>query len=231
MSFSSPPPIYPPRIAYNLAAIEYDNWVWQKIWRKTEMPVVLSWVCNSGHPRLLDLGCGTGVYLKRFLEMGVHCVGLDLSVEMLRIAMRRLNRCDCLVLGDVRKLPFRSVTFDQILLTRVLSHIDNPAAVFSEARRVLQKSGSIIISDIHPEHNYSNTELPVFGTKISVETYKRSLIDLARTAALEGGFGLLRYTLIKPCDILPWMKSGQATSINANSDHPISFIAEFTIKD
>lgn len=38
---------------------------------------------------VLDLGCGTGADAVRFATRGVHVIGIDASVEMLRIARQR----------------------------------------------------------------------------------------------------------------------------------------------
>lgn len=45
----------------------------------------------SQFPKLLDVGCGTGVMLEKLIKKGYDVAGLDLSEEMLMMANERLN--------------------------------------------------------------------------------------------------------------------------------------------
>jgi ubiquinone/menaquinone biosynthesis C-methylase UbiE len=231
MSLSAEPYLYPPRQAYDLAATEYDQWPWQAVWRHTEAPLVLSWLGIGGGRRLLDLGAGTGSYLRHLVGAGFHGTGLDISDAMLRVAAQRLHGSAMLVLGDARCLPFKRAGFDQILATRVLSHIDDVATVFREARRVLAQGGDLVISDLDPAHDYSNTELPLLGRKIAVTTYKHSLTSLAAMAEANGGFTLSRRAVIRGCDLALPNDIQQLSSVDVSSTRPIAFIAQFTTAD
>ena len=228
MSVSTDIHIYPPRQAYDIAATEYDQWPWQKVWRHTEAPVVLSWLGDGGGRRLLDLGAGTGSYLHCLSGAGFVGVGLDISAEMLRIAVRRLRGSGAmLTIGDARCLPFKPASFEQILMTRVLSHFDDAAIVFREARRVLVQSGNLVMSDLDSAHDYSQTELPLTGSKISVATYKRSLGVVAAVARKHGGFIISRQAIIRGCDLAPRNEARQLSSVDLSSERPISFIVQF----
>ncbi len=41
---------------------------------------------RGDNPRILDVGCGTGLYTARFAEAGVDATGIDLDTEMIRYA-------------------------------------------------------------------------------------------------------------------------------------------------
>jgi phosphatidylethanolamine/phosphatidyl-N-methylethanolamine N-methyltransferase len=49
------------------------------------------------------------------------------------------------ILGNAEKLPFDNESFDRIILTCVLHHVDSPANVLSECRRVLRNGGELSI--------------------------------------------------------------------------------------
>lgn len=87
--------------------------------------------------RLLDLGCGDGVALRRFRRSaaGFELVGADISLVALRKARAAVPGVD-LVLCDANHLPFRADAFDVIFCTEVLEHVLEPAAVVSELGRV-----------------------------------------------------------------------------------------------
>jgi ubiquinone/menaquinone biosynthesis C-methylase UbiE len=219
---------YPARLAYDLAAAEYDSWPWQEFWHRTEAPIVLSWLETSASRRLLDLGAGTGFYLRQLAVRGFCCTGLDISAAMLGIAANRLGGAAALVQGDAQDLPFMSGSFDQILMTRVASHIKNLAAVLQEIRMVLAEDGSLIVSDLDPAHNYTHTELPLEGEKIPVETYKRTLSELLAVAKSQG-LTLLRHTVIGGQDVPNESTSKFPSSIDIEGNRPVAFVAQFKI--
>src|ERR1043166_10243528 len=95
---------------YDIAAEHYDGWKWQRIWARTERPLVCSILktFRAGllhAPTILDVGVGTGAlldYLVKEIDLG-RCYGVDLSRRMLSIASARLNERAKLQLADVRQ--------------------------------------------------------------------------------------------------------------------------------
>ena len=60
--------------------------------------------------RVLDVGCGAGRHARSFRASGTRCIGLDLSLTLLRFA-RQLTDAP-LVRGDMRCLPIRLRSMD-----------------------------------------------------------------------------------------------------------------------
>lgn len=94
---------------------------------------------------ILELGCGTGNYLKIFLEKGYNIMGVDLSEEMLEVAR---EKCDCeLLQGDIRDFKIDK-KFDVILIMfDVLSYVnDNEGVVktLENVREHLNEGGQLI---------------------------------------------------------------------------------------
>jgi len=99
--------------------------------------------------RLLDLGCGTGSLLKAISTHYplVRMVGVDLSIEMLKVACnKQIKRCS-LVAGQVRRLPFHSKSFDIIVSCNAFHYWRRPEECLSEIARVLKPQGKIVITD------------------------------------------------------------------------------------
>ncbi|HEV8701448.1 MAG TPA: class I SAM-dependent methyltransferase [Candidatus Polarisedimenticolia bacterium] len=91
--------------------------------------------------RTLDLGCGTGVYLKR---LAPGSVGIDYSVPNLRESQSiglSVIRCD---LND--RLPFANGSFEGVLISHTLEHVDAPIRLLREAARVLMPGGVLAIA-------------------------------------------------------------------------------------
>lgn len=60
--------------------------------------------------RVLDVGCGAGRHARAFRAAGARCVGLDLSLTLLRVAQGVTDAP--LVRGDMRHLPVRARSMD-----------------------------------------------------------------------------------------------------------------------
>lgn len=96
--------------------------------------------------RVLDVGCGTGLLLKR---LGGKCraVGLDLSPGMLRRARKR-NPDVPLVLGDAEHLPFKGGRFDAVFSVTVLQNLPHPHQALGEMARVVRGGGKVVVSTL-----------------------------------------------------------------------------------
>lgn len=170
--------LHDPKSGYDATAPYYDDWGWQAFWRTNEWPFIEKILLNEQHPNaVLDLGAGTGFYLKLVGQLYPNCqlAGLDVSAKMLSIARSRLGEGAWLVCADARAIPFKSDAFDLVLMNRVASHIEDLNAVTSEIARIMRPGSILVVSDVSSEHNYSCTSLPTGHGKIGVETYKHSL--------------------------------------------------------
>jgi len=90
------------------------------------------------HPRtLLDVGCGEGMVLKS-LEghlTETRCAAIDLDPVEAADAARNLPWCDVHV-GSVYELPFDEDSFDLVVCSEVLEHVDDPVKALAELKRV-----------------------------------------------------------------------------------------------
>ncbi len=93
--------------------------------------------------RVLDVGCGTGRFLKRFPE-GNKLTGMDLSESMLRETRSRLDSA-CLTAASAIELPFKDGTFDFVFSVRVMQHIRDQQKMMSEMARVCKPGGRVIL--------------------------------------------------------------------------------------
>lgn len=94
--------------------------------------------------RILDLGCGTGIMLRRLMrEPAWHAYGVDISEEGLREAGSEGAR---VALADSARLPFRAGTFDAIVLFDVVEHVPSPAETLQEIRRVARTGALLMVT-------------------------------------------------------------------------------------
>ncbi len=91
--------------------------------------------------RVLDAGCGRGGVIELYAEKVGQAVGLDTDLTSLRE-----HRClKQLVVGSLATMPFPGGFFDVVLCSWVVEHLEEPAAVFPEMARVLNKGGHLLL--------------------------------------------------------------------------------------
>jgi SAM-dependent methyltransferase len=90
--------------------------------------------------RLLEIGCGTGLFLETLHRAGFDVTGLDAAPAMLEAARERLGQVADLHLGQAEHLPFADKEFDFSVLLTVLEFCPDPGLALREAARVTRKA-------------------------------------------------------------------------------------------
>jgi len=88
--------------------------------------------------KVLDIGCGDGLFLTALKEKGVEAVGVDISdVAVKKCREKGLN----VVLLDANdsSMPFSDKSFELVVLSDVLEHLYNPDDILIEAKRLSKK--------------------------------------------------------------------------------------------
>jgi len=93
----------------------------------------------SSSQRVLQVGCGTGIFLEWFAQLGHQVTGIDSSSAMLNIARLRLPPRILLEQGFPEDLPYEDNTFDTVVMMRVLEFVDDPVPALKEAFRVARR--------------------------------------------------------------------------------------------
>lgn len=100
----------------------------------------------QGSERLLDVGCGNGLYYNKLVErqQDVNYYGMDLLESM--VEHHPLRNKHRIMLGNAEKLPYANDSFDIVMANHMMHHIDNIETALSEFRRVLTPSGVLVIA-------------------------------------------------------------------------------------
>tara|TARA_B100000586_G_scaffold167413_1_gene122065 strand:+ start:1367 stop:1966 length:600 start_codon:yes stop_codon:yes gene_type:complete len=103
----------------------------------------------NGDSTLLDVGCGTGIFLEILEKKFPYTKfsGLDPNQAMLAKASEKLSSKVDLKIGNAESLPHDSQSFDWVVLSNCFGHINDQETALFEAHRVLRKNGKIIITD------------------------------------------------------------------------------------
>lgn len=94
---------------------------------------------------ILDVGCGPGFHLKRFLEWNMRPIGIDISPAMVELARQRAGFHIPIHEGIAERLPFEENQFDIVIFITSLEFMDSPKTALREAVRVARKKVMIVI--------------------------------------------------------------------------------------
>jgi demethylmenaquinone methyltransferase/2-methoxy-6-polyprenyl-1,4-benzoquinol methylase len=106
---------------------------------------------GTEHKNICDCGIGTAAFSLAFaqtLNPNVNIVGIDLSLEMLKIAQVKLAKGHIqhqLCQSDVRTLPFENSVFDAVISAHMLEHLPDPKEGIKEMFRVLRPGAPLIL--------------------------------------------------------------------------------------
>ena len=117
-----------------------------------EQPRVRALVGDVRGQRVLDMGCGTGRHALWLAGEGAKVTAVDFSQGMLDQA-RAKQGADVVnwVVHDLHEpLPFDDNTFDTVVSGLVLEHIRDLLFFFSQAGRILNSRGQLVVSAMHP---------------------------------------------------------------------------------
>lgn len=101
------------------------------------------------HPRLLDVGCGTGSFLRAIEDLVEKADGVDLSAGMIAHAQKRSagNGKLSFTKIDGPQLPFANDSFDVVTSVLSFRYLDwDP--IIAEVLRVLKPGGRLFIIDM-----------------------------------------------------------------------------------
>lgn len=117
-----------------------------------DRPATLSLLPDVSGKRVLDAGCGPGIYTEILLERGAEVVAVDVTPAFIEITLKRVgNRATVLRADLTQPLHFaEDESFDVVLCPLVLDYIADWRPVFQEFYRVLKPGGAFVFSCGHP---------------------------------------------------------------------------------
>lgn len=150
-------------------------------------------------PRLLDVGCGTGIILPELSRRtGGEVWAMDnfLQDRSLKKMMKLEGISAHLAASDLLHLPFSENQFDAVLMISVLEHIEALEEACREVYRVLKPGGSVVAG--FPTKNVITDKLLGESTGFHVSTH-RQIIEAMKGAFTS--FKVIHFPGIAPLDL------------------------------
>lgn len=171
---------------------------------KKRVRTVFEWIEPQDDHLILDMPCGRGFYLNMLrYASGCRLIGAELDSEIMAKARQNVGHLPDVALtqANLYALPFPDATFDAVILSEILEHVDDDVRGLREAYRVLKPGGVVVITVPHANYPFwwdpiNKTLETLFRTHIQhgplagiwanhVRLYTREAL---RCAALTAGF-------------------------------------------
>ena len=93
---------------------------------------------------VLDVGCGTGVFLRMVMDRGARASGLDASEALIEVARTRAPGADLRV-GEMQALPYEDDSFDLVTGFNSFFFAADMVGALREAGRVAKPGAPVVI--------------------------------------------------------------------------------------
>lgn len=115
------------------------------------VPNMLSLLSSKKYEKLLDLGCGNGIFTNNLISYSNEIIGIDLSEKNIKIARENIqsNNNTQFVVADAETFN-TAVKYDCIISNMVLMDVMNIERIIYNISKSLAKTGDFIFSITHP---------------------------------------------------------------------------------
>jgi SAM-dependent methyltransferase len=133
-----------------------DDWAFTEEQQVPTYEAALQRVDVQPEERVLDIGCGVGVFLGLVAHRGAEAFGVDASKALLAVAQRRLPDADLRVC-DMESLPYGDDGFDLVTGFSSFFFANDIVAALREAGRVARPGAPVVIQ-VWGAHEQSDLE-------------------------------------------------------------------------
>lgn len=119
----------------------HPSYVWRE-GQERRLQMVRRWAPLEGR-RVLDVGCGLGMYAAAFSRYTPHAYGVEIELERARMAWQQ-RRVQGVAVAPGEALPFPDQGFDVVFNHEVLEHVTDDARVVAEMVRVCRVGGRVV---------------------------------------------------------------------------------------
>ena len=146
----------------------YDQWFTTpigKLTKEIEGNLINELLEPEPEETILDAGCGTGIFTLDILAKGAQVIGLDISCQMLKYAVKKTTGHPFFkIQGDMLHLPFKDNSFAKSVSITALEFILDAKSAVDELFRVTRPGGYVLVATLN--------SLSPWATRRKVKTQK-----------------------------------------------------------
>ncbi|MBC7260975.1 MAG: class I SAM-dependent methyltransferase, partial [Chloroflexi bacterium] len=101
------------------------------------------WLRGEDRGRLLDVGCGNGMFLERMRQLGWEVAGVEPDAAAVAVAREKMGLD--VFQGSLEDAKFPDEHFDAITMNHVIEHVPDPIGTLKECCRVLKPGGKLVV--------------------------------------------------------------------------------------
>jgi SAM-dependent methyltransferase len=120
------------------------HWAEQELMEVTRYEAGLERVPLAPRDEVLELGCGSGVFLRLAADRGAHVHGLDAAAPLIELARERVPEAG-LCVGDLMSLPYPADRFDLVAGFNSVFFAADLTEALREAGRVAKPGGFVVV--------------------------------------------------------------------------------------
>lgn len=137
--------------------------------------------------KVVDLGCGSGIFTFLLSQRGYDVAGLDISPRLLELGRQKWPHIP-FVEGDVEALPYKDGSLDGVFLSGIVHHLPDPSRCAAEVFRVLRPGGRFVAFDPNRKNPfmyiYRDRSSP-FYSSVGVTANERPIIASETASVFE----------------------------------------------
>jgi len=139
-----------------------------------DRPACLALLGDVAGRRVLDAGCGPGLYAEELVARRAEVVAFDQSPRMVELCRERVPAAKVRVHDFADPLEWlRDASVDLVLCALALDHVDDRVNALREMRRVLRPGGALVVSRTHPVADWMHTGGSYYDHRIVDETWDK----------------------------------------------------------
>jgi len=154
----------------------------------TIIRTTVQWMRDEGFlmpgMRILDVGCGQGVALRHFVDLGMDAVGVALGADVEVCRAAGFN----IIEADQNFIDCEGESFDFLWCRHVLEHSIAPLFTLSEYHRLTRVGGHVYVEvpapDTSAHHELNPNHYSVFGLSSWASLFARAGLSIVKAQGL-----------------------------------------------
>ncbi len=121
------------------------------------MGAFTKYLAHMNKGRILDIGAGGGCNSLTAIYMGFNVTSIDISENSLKSMQDIANQMNIydkldVIIADCYRLPVPNESYDYVIASHIIEHLDHPKLLLQEIERVLKTDGILLLSCPSPHH-------------------------------------------------------------------------------